>query len=80
MPGDDSMDSTTYINKNARNLNQVPFGKICLQIIRTKMYECLRHTSSPYDPDLCAPMIFSNDHLLTDDLEIIGEAPAGYKV
>ena len=25
-------------------------------------------------------MIFSNDDLMTDDLEIIGEVPAGYKV
>ena len=29
MPGDDSLAEQAYINKNARNIYQVPLGKIC---------------------------------------------------
>ena len=69
--GDDSLSDNAFINRQNRNIYQVPVGQFCVQIIRSKEKECPRSLNG--SSKNCTPVRYDPDNLKEEDLSFFTE-------
>ena len=65
------MSDNAFINRQNRNIYQVPVGQFCVQIIRSKEKECPRSING--ENRNCTPVRYDPGNLKEEDLNFITE-------